>query len=109
MDRNLRIYVATQSGCKPCEITIKTLGSEIAGVPVYIVDLSLNPDRKDKMGVSKSPTIFIVDVKDLNNDGIKAEDEEYHLWHQAGMISDTANLEANLEILKHGGKLTSSF
>lgn len=100
--KNLRIYLATQIGCEPCKITKQVLGTKVAGVPVYEVDLSLNPERAYEMGVTATPTLFIVDGKDTNKNGIWEEIEENHLHHQAGMIADATNLKKLIRELKRG-------
>ncbi len=107
MSKQLRIYVATQEGCKPCELTMKALGDEVADVPVYEVDLSTNPERRDKMGVTKTPTLFIVEVEDTDGDGILEEIEEKHLWHQTGLIANKINLEHYVRVLENGGSLAT--
>ncbi len=100
--KNLRIYLATQAGCQPCKITKQVLGTKIATIPVYEVDLTTNPERRRKMGVTATPTIFIVEVTDDNENGILEEIEEKHLWHQRGMIADATNLKKIIRSLKRG-------
>jgi len=105
--KNLRIYLATQPNCQPCEITKKELGKEVAGVPVYEVDLSTSPIRRRKMGVTATPTIFIVEVEDKNHDNILEEIEETHLFHQTGMIADKSNIEQYIKYFKAGNRIST--
>jgi glutaredoxin len=105
--KNLRIYLATQIGCEPCKVTKQVLGTKVASVPVYEVDLSLNPERRNKMGVTSTPTIFIVEVTDENENGILEEIEEKHLYHQSGMIADATNLKKIIRHLKRGNNVVT--
>ncbi len=107
MEKIIRVYVATQDKCEPCNITMETLGSEVNGAQVYEVDLTTNQERAKKMGVESTPTIFIVEVTDDNENGILEEIEEKHLYHQSGVIIDKTNLFRYVEILRSGGLLTS--
>ena len=105
--KNLRIYLATQEGCEPCKITKQVLGTKVATVPVYEVDLSLNPQRAFEMGVTSTPTIFIVDGADTNKNGVWEEIEENHLYHQSGMIADATNLKKIIRHLKRGSNVAT--
>ena len=108
MKNQLRIYVAVQDNCPSCETTMEVIGKEVAGVPVYPVNLTSSPERRSKMGVSKTPTLFIVEGKDDDGDGIFEEVEEKHLFHQTGAVFNKNNLEVMIAVLKSGGKLATN-
>ena len=112
MDKILRVYVAVQDNCEACDITkdvlnVNGLKGKINGVDIHIVDLTSDTERRDQMGVKSTPTLFIVEVEDEDNDGILEQIEEKHLWHQSGMIADSRNLRKYITALKEGKKLST--
>jgi len=110
--KKLRIYLATQENCVPCKKTKEVLGIEnnkggILGVPIHEVDLTANPERSYQMGVTDTPTLFIVEAEDSNQNDIWEETEEVYVWHHTGLINNTSTIETYINILKNGGRIST--
>lgn len=107
---NLRIYIATQENCPACELTKEALGlnksenTTLANVPIYEIDLTgeAMKQRKMEMGVTATPTVFIVGGEDENKDGIWDQDEEKRLYHQTGLILSPEHLIGIINAIKEG-------
>ena len=106
MEKNIRIYVATSEDCKLCKPTLKVLGSEngksgnIAGVPVYPVDLSLKKERAEKMNVKFTPHFFVVSGNDDDKDGVWEENEESVLLHDFNGEVTKEDLPAFIQLIE---------
>lgn len=55
MDKILRF---TSPTCNPCKMIAKTLESMDLGIPIEVVDISVNTEFIDEYGIKSVPTLF---------------------------------------------------